>query len=73
VSVCFLTAAVGSTSLKQTHNSLRLSFTQDIDSSVGFRTNPVVWGFRTGNYPVSVWDFRTGTGVGFPYRFLNLV
>src|SRR5262245_53472572 len=39
---------------------------------MGFRTDTVVWVFRTGNFMVFSPVFRTEAGVGFPYRFLNL-
>src|SRR5262249_25410745 len=46
---------------------------RDIESSVGFRTHPVVWVFRIENFCVSVWVFRTEPSVGFPHWFLNFL
>lgn len=58
--------------LPQTKRLGAAPLTQDIDSGVGFRTDPVVWVSHTGNPHFSVWVSRTGFGVDFPHRLLNL-
>jgi hypothetical protein len=68
VSVCFLTTAVGSTSPRQNpHQPSGCPLTPDVDSSVGFRTDTVVWFLGLVIMvsvrffgPKPVWIFRIG-------------